>query len=102
MRVVARADNHVVLGVQAVGAGVSELSTAFGLALEMQARLAVREGMASVLPALAERLGPDAALMAFGGAGPVHAAHCASELNIPFVVVPRNPGLASAFGQLRG
>src|SRR5207253_5047187 len=43
----------------------------------------------------------DYALMAFGGAGPVHAAYCAAELNIPTVVVPRNPGLASAFGQLR-
>jgi N-methylhydantoinase A len=43
----------------------------------------------------------DYALMAFGGAGPVHAAYCAAELNIPTVLVPRNPGLASAFGQLR-
>jgi dihydrolipoamide dehydrogenase len=39
VRVVARADNHVVLGVQAVGQGVSELSAAFALALEMGARL---------------------------------------------------------------
>ena len=39
VRVVARADNHVVLGVQAVGAGVSELSAAFSLGLEMGARL---------------------------------------------------------------
>jgi dihydrolipoamide dehydrogenase len=39
VRVVARADNHVVLGIQAVGAGVSELSAAFVLALEMGARL---------------------------------------------------------------
>ncbi|TPI24263.1 dihydrolipoyl dehydrogenase [Mesorhizobium sp. B3-2-1] len=39
VRVVARADNHLVLGIQAVGQGVSELSTAFGLALEMGARL---------------------------------------------------------------
>ncbi|HEY1779830.1 MAG TPA: dihydrolipoyl dehydrogenase [Roseiarcus sp.] len=39
VRVVARADNHVVLGVQAVGAAVSELSAAFALALEMGARL---------------------------------------------------------------
>ena len=39
VRVIARADNHVVLGVQAVGAGVSELSAAFSLALEMGARL---------------------------------------------------------------
>ena len=39
VRVVARADNHVVLGIQAVGQGVSELSAAFSLALEMGARL---------------------------------------------------------------
>jgi dihydrolipoamide dehydrogenase len=39
VRVVARADNHVVLGIHAVGAGVSELSAAFSLALEMGARL---------------------------------------------------------------
>jgi dihydrolipoamide dehydrogenase len=39
VRVVARADNHLVLGIQAVGQGVSELSAAFGLALEMGARL---------------------------------------------------------------
>ncbi|MFQ5562800.1 MAG: dihydrolipoyl dehydrogenase [Parvularculaceae bacterium] len=39
IRVVARADNHLLLGVQAVGRGVSELSTAFGLAIEMGATL---------------------------------------------------------------
>ena len=39
VRVVARADNHLVLGLQAVGHGVSELAAAFGLALEMGARL---------------------------------------------------------------
>jgi dihydrolipoamide dehydrogenase len=39
VRVVARADNHLVLGVQAVGTAVSELSSAFTLALEMGARL---------------------------------------------------------------
>ncbi len=39
VRIVARADNHVVLGIHAVGTGVSELSAAFSLALEMGARL---------------------------------------------------------------
>jgi dihydrolipoamide dehydrogenase len=39
VRVVARADNHLILGIQAVGAGVAELSASFGLALEMGARL---------------------------------------------------------------
>ncbi len=39
VRVVARRDNHLIVGWQAVGAGVSEFSTAFGLSLEMGARL---------------------------------------------------------------
>ena len=39
VRVVARADNHLVLGIQAVGTGVSELAAAFSLAIEMGARL---------------------------------------------------------------
>lgn len=39
IRVVARADNHLLLGVQGVGAGIAELAAAFGLALEMGARL---------------------------------------------------------------
>jgi dihydrolipoamide dehydrogenase len=39
IRVVARADNHLLLGLQAVGAGVAELSASFSLALEMGARL---------------------------------------------------------------
>jgi len=39
VRIVARADNHLVLGIQAVGAGTAELSSAFSLALEMGARL---------------------------------------------------------------
>ncbi len=39
VRVVARADNHLVLGIQAVGAGISELSATFALALEMGACL---------------------------------------------------------------
>ncbi|WP_439409181.1 dihydrolipoyl dehydrogenase [Bradyrhizobium sp. DASA03076] len=39
IRTVARADNHVLLGIQGVGAGIAELSAAFSLALEMGARL---------------------------------------------------------------
>ncbi|CAN7593903.1 dihydrolipoyl dehydrogenase [Rhizobium sp. LjRoot98] len=39
VRIVARADSNLVLGIQAVGSGVSELSSAFALAIEMGARL---------------------------------------------------------------
>jgi dihydrolipoamide dehydrogenase len=39
IRVVTRADNHLLLGVQGVGAGIAELSAVFSLAIEMGARL---------------------------------------------------------------
>ena len=39
IRTIARADNHLLLGIQGVGAGIAELSAAFSLALEMGARL---------------------------------------------------------------
>ena len=40
----------------------------------------------------------DFALVAFGGAGPLHAAAIAAKLGIRRVVVPPHPGLCSAFG----
>ena len=39
VRVIARADNHVLLGIQGVGAGIAELSATWSLSLEMGARL---------------------------------------------------------------
>ena len=40
----------------------------------------------------------DFALLAFGGAGPMHAAELALDLGIRHVVFPRNPGLLCAWG----
>jgi N-methylhydantoinase A len=40
----------------------------------------------------------DLALMAFGGAGPVHAVDLAAELDMPWVVIPPHPGVTSAVG----
>jgi N-methylhydantoinase A len=42
----------------------------------------------------------DFALVAFGGAGPMHAAFLAAELEIPETIVPRFPGAFSAWGML--
>jgi N-methylhydantoinase A len=42
----------------------------------------------------------DFALLAFGGAGPLHAVALARELNIPDVLIPARPGLTNAFGCL--
>jgi dihydrolipoamide dehydrogenase len=67
VRVVARADNHVVLGIQAVGQGVSELSTAFGLAIEMGARLEDIAGTIHSHPTQGEGF-QEAALKALGHA----------------------------------
>jgi N-methylhydantoinase A len=39
-------------------------------------------------------------LVAFGGAGPVHAAFVAQDLGIPRIIVPPYPGATSAFGLL--
>jgi N-methylhydantoinase A/oxoprolinase/acetone carboxylase beta subunit len=40
------------------------------------------------------------ALVAFGGAGPLHACEVALELSIPQVIIPPSPGLTSALGLL--
>ncbi|MBM1172394.1 hydantoinase/oxoprolinase family protein [Microvirga arabica] len=42
----------------------------------------------------------DYALMAFGGAGPLHAARLAKELDISKIIVPRTPGTLCALGLL--
>ena len=42
----------------------------------------------------------DFALIAFGGAGALHGAAIASELSIPTVIIPPNPGVTSALGCL--
>jgi dihydrolipoamide dehydrogenase len=67
VRVVARADNHLVLGIQAVGQGVSELSAAFGLAIEMGARLEDIAGTVHAHPTLGEAF-QESALKALGHA----------------------------------
>ena len=43
----------------------------------------------------------DSALVAFGGAGPMHAAFLAAELGISTTIVPRLPGAFSAWGMLQ-
>jgi len=42
----------------------------------------------------------DFVLVAFGGAGPLHANALACELGIPTVLIPPSPGIASALGML--
>ena len=67
VRVVARTDDHRLLGMQAVGTHISELSGEFALALEMGARLEDIAGTIHVHPTLSEAV-HEAALRALGHA----------------------------------
>lgn len=67
VRVVARRDNHLIVGWQAVGRGVSELSAAFAQSLEMGARLEDVAGTIHAHPSLGEAV-QEAALRALGQA----------------------------------
>lgn len=42
----------------------------------------------------------DFALVAFGGAGALHSAYLAKEMDIPHVIIPANPGVGGALGCL--
>jgi len=65
VRVVARADDHVLLGIQGVGTAISELSAAFALALEMGARLEDVAGTIHAHPTRSEAF-PEAVAAALG------------------------------------
>jgi dihydrolipoamide dehydrogenase len=67
VRVVARKDNHVIVGWQAVGGAVSELSTAFVQSIEMGAQLEDVAGTIHAHPTLGEAV-QEAALKALGHA----------------------------------
>ena len=67
VRVVARKDNHLILGWQAVGRGVSELSTAFAQSIELGALLEDVAATIHAHPTLGEAV-QEAALRALGQA----------------------------------
>jgi len=67
VRVVARQDNHLILGWQAVGKGVSELAAAFSQSIEMGARLEDVGHTIHAHPTLGEAV-QEAALRALGHA----------------------------------
>jgi N-methylhydantoinase A len=112
-------DAHVVLGHLADGAAlggeivlarapaeeaVGRLAGELGLGLEEVARGILRVAnaeMARALRVASVERGVDPrrlALVAFGGAGPMHACDLADELGIATVLVPRRSGVLSALG----
>jgi len=83
---------------------IRSLASGLGIRVE-QAALAIidiaDENMTNAIRLLTIERGIDPrehALVAFGGAGPLHAVSIARKLGIRTVVVPPHPGLCSAFG----
>ena len=87
----------------AMGTHIGEPS---GLSIEEAAQGVVRiadTAMALAVRAVSVRKGVDpreAAMIAFGGAGPVHAAALCKEIYIPTLIIPKLPGNFSALGML--
>jgi len=83
---------------------LSGVAEAFGLSVrEAAARIVeiVNSNMAQALRIVSVERGHDPrefSLIAFGGAGPVHAVALAEELAIPEVIIPPAPGAFSALG----
>ncbi len=114
-------DAHVVLGridpdrflggqmhldVARASAAFERLADQLGLGLAEAAEGAITIANANMARAIRSRTvekGHDPrefALVAFGGAGPLHAAEVADSLDIPEVLVPPHPGITSASGLL--
>ena len=96
----------VTLDVDAAADAVSGVAEPLGLDATEAARAILRvanANMADAVRLISIRRGYDPrefALVVFGGAGALHGAALASELAIPTVLVPPNPGITSALGCL--
>ena len=77
--------------------GMERMATASGIISVVIANMARAIRVISVQRGHDPR---DYTLVAFGGAGPLHAAHLARELEIRRILVPRNPGILCAMGLL--
>src|SRR5207237_10881929 len=85
---------------------VAPLAARLGLGIAQTAQgilSVVTANMARAIRVISVQRGHDPrdyTLMAFGGAGPLHAARLARELEIGRVLVPANPGILCAMGLL--
>ena len=102
-------NEDVVLAPDLAEAAIREhLATPLGWTVKQAAAGVLRLATANMaemvrLATLRRGLDPrDFVLVAFGGAGPLHACEIAREVGIPKVIVPLYPGLFSAIGTLLG
>ncbi len=85
------------IGLLAERLGLDTMATAQGIISVVTANMARAIRVISVQRGYDPR---DYTLMAFGGAGPLHAARLAKELEISRILVPRTPGILCAMGLL--
>lgn len=99
-------DGSMTLDKDKADAAVQKIATDFDYSLEEAASAIIEVANANMSDAvrlISVRRGYDPrdfALVAFGGAGPLHGAELAKDLNIPIVIVPPHPGVAAAMGCL--
>ena len=92
-----RALADVAIGKLGPTLGLDNVATALGITTIADGAMSLAVRAVSVKRGIDPR---DTALIAFGGAGPLHAAAIAREISIPRVVVPKLPGNFSALGML--
>ena len=85
---------------------VEKLSEKIGMNVEETARGIITVGNSNIVKEIKnvtveKGYNPsDFALVAFGGAGPLHAAELMEELSMPMSIIPKTPGLLAAYGLL--
>lgn len=99
-------DGTMQLNKEAAREAVEKIANAFDQTVEEAASAIIEVANANMSDAvrlISVRRGYDPrdfALVAFGGAGPLHGAYLAKDLNIPKVIIPTHPGVAAAMGCL--
>jgi len=95
------------LDLEAAERAIAKIAEPLGLELTAAAAGILRVVNAKMAYAIRERtvkrgVDPrDRAMIAFGGAGPMHAAFLAAELGIGKIIIPKAPGAFSAWGMLQ-
>ena len=90
---------RAVAAVDKVGArlGLDTMTAALGIATIVDSAMSLAVRAVSVKRGIDPR---ESTMIAFGGAGPLHAAAIAREISIPKVVIPKFPGAFSALDML--
>ena len=106
IRADARLAGDMALDVDASRKAMEPIAQALGKPVEEAAEIAIRVANANIAGALRivsteqGRDPRDYALVAYGGAGPLHAAEIAENLGMRTVIIPPSAGVLSAFGLL--